>query len=98
MQDCLHKPDYALVQNCQSKDMDEKIKSYRLAIFKLDHAERKKGEGPCSKEQSMYSLHKLVCPACHFLFVINCVCNISKNEYDIASEQLPNNAAMLPSN
>ena len=24
--------------------MDEKIKSYRQAIFKLDHAERKRGE------------------------------------------------------
>ena len=42
------------VQSCQSKDMDEKIKSYRQAIFKLDHAERKRGEAPASKEQSMF--------------------------------------------
>lgn len=41
----------AFVQSCQSKDMDEKIKSYRQAIFKLDHAERKRGEAPASKEQ-----------------------------------------------
>ena len=32
------------MQNCQGEDMDEKIKSYRQAIFKLDHAERKRGE------------------------------------------------------
>ena len=39
--------DFVVVQSCQSKDMDEKIKSYRQAIFKMDHAERaqrKRGE------------------------------------------------------
>ncbi len=40
------------VQSCQSKDMDEKIKSYRQAIFKLDHAERKRGEAPPTTIQS----------------------------------------------
>jgi len=32
--------------------MDEKIKSYRQAIFKLDHAERKRGEAPAATIQS----------------------------------------------
>ena len=62
MQDCLHKPDYVPVQNCQSKDMDEKIKSYRLAIFKLDHAERRRGQGRSSKEQIKHSLHTMFVP------------------------------------
>lgn len=35
--------------------MDEKIKSYRQAIFKLDHAERKRGEVPASSSQSRLS-------------------------------------------
>lgn len=47
-----HTNDYADVQSCQSKDMDDKIKSYRQAIFKLDHAERKRGDVPASKRQS----------------------------------------------
>lgn len=36
-------------QGGESVDMDEKIKSYRQAIFKLDHAERKRGEELPSK-------------------------------------------------
>ena len=36
--------------------MDEKIKSYRQAIFKLDHAERKRGETPTTTIQSKLGL------------------------------------------
>ncbi len=36
--------------------MDEKIKSYRQAIFKLDHAERKRGEAPATTIQSKLML------------------------------------------
>lgn len=32
--------------------MDEKIKSYRQAMFKLDHAERKRGDVPARNRQS----------------------------------------------
>lgn len=48
---------YCFMQSCQSKDMDEKIKSYRQAIFKLDHAERKRAEAPASKGQRKPSPH-----------------------------------------
>lgn len=44
----------SVVQSCQSKDMDEKIKSYRQAIFKMDHAERsqrKRGESGATASQ-----------------------------------------------
>ena len=41
--------------------MDEKIKTYRQAIFKLDHAERNRGEGPPSTEQSKYVLLVVLC-------------------------------------
>ncbi|KAL0034303.1 hypothetical protein WJX77_008161 [Trebouxia sp. C0004] len=41
-----------VMRSCQSKDMDEKIKSYRQAIFKLDHAERKRGEAPATTLQN----------------------------------------------
>ncbi|DBA65681.1 TPA: hypothetical protein ACH3X2_002736 [Trebouxia sp. C0005] len=41
-----------VMRSCQSKDMDEKIKSYRQAIFKLDHAERKRGEAPATTIQN----------------------------------------------
>ena len=34
----------SLLQSFVSKDMDEKTKCYRQAVFKLDHMERKKGE------------------------------------------------------
>lgn len=49
---------FIFLQSCQSKDMDEKIKSYRQAIFKLDHAERiqrKRDESgvSASQDQSM---------------------------------------------
>ena len=47
---------HCVVQSCQSKDMDEKIKSYRQAIFKLDHAERKRGEAPATTIQSKHML------------------------------------------
>jgi hypothetical protein len=40
--------------------MDEKIKSYRQAIFKLDHAERKRGEAPATTLQSKLMLRSLV--------------------------------------
>ena len=71
---------FSVVQSCQSKDMDEKIKSYRQAIFKLDHAERtqrKKGESEACASQDQ-SQSSYCCPCCQTRAVcsVDSVCMI----------------------
>ena len=53
--------------------MDDKIKSYRQAIFKLDHAERKRGETPASKDQSKSGVRLSSCIACNAPFGACCL-------------------------
>lgn len=75
---------FSFLQSCQSKDMDEKIKSYRQAIFKLDHAERiqrKRDESgvSASQDQSLLLTFGHCCPCCTVLApcAFCCSCAIS---------------------